>query len=168
MSLDAFIAGPNGEYDWIPSDETINFPAFLKKIDTVLIGRKTFEVAVREDPSAANPKMRTFVFSRTLKPADYPGVRIVTDNASFVVSSLRAETGKDIWLMGGGELFRTLLDARLVDTIEIGIVPILLGRGIRLLPEFLQSVPLKFRKSETFPSGIILMKYDVAYDSRIQ
>ena len=163
-SLDAFIAGPNGEYDWIPSDDAINFPAFFEKIDTVLMGRKTFEIAVSEDPSAANPSMRTFVFSRTLQPSEFPGVTIVGDNASSIVSSLRAETGKDIWLMGGGELFRCLLDYRLVDTVEIGVVPILLGRGIRLLPEFLKSIPLKFRKSEAFPSGIILLKYDVEYD----
>lgn len=149
MSLDAYIAGPAGEYDWIIMDPTIDFGAFYKTIDTVLMGRRTFEIAQRLGPS---PGMRTYVFSRTLRAHDYPNVTIVADAAS-TVAVLRAEAGKDIWLMGGGVLFRSLVEAGLVDTVEVGVVPILLGQGVPLLPPLPRSVHLALTDSEPYSSG---------------
>lgn len=161
MSLDAHIAGPNDEYDWIVMDPAINFNAFFKTIDTVLIGRRTYEIALRDHSSAGMPGMRTYVFSRTLRPEEHPDVTIVAENAAATVSALRDEDGKDIWLMGGGDLFRCLLDEGLVDTVEVGVVPVLLGRGIPLLPQIPRSTRLELTKQETFPSGIVLLKYAV-------
>jgi dihydrofolate reductase len=163
-SLDGFIAGPNGEFDWIPMDPTIDFGAFYSTIDTVLMGRGTYEIVQMakekgEAPPDAAP--RSYVFSRTLKPEDHPEVTVVADDAAGVVSRLKEEEGKDIWLMGGGILFRSLLDAGLVDTVEVGIVPILLGSGIPLLPPGETPARLEHAKSETFPSGIMLVKYRV-------
>jgi dihydrofolate reductase len=163
-SLDGFIAGPNGEFDWIPMDPTIDFAAFYSTIDTVLMGRGTYEIVQMqkeqgEAPPDASP--RSYVFSRTLKSEDHPDVTVVSDDAAGVVAGLREEEGKDIWLMGGGILFRSLLDAGLVDTVEVGIVPILLGSGIPLLPPGETRGHLEHVKSETFPSGIILVKYRV-------
>lgn len=161
MSLDAYIAGPAGEYDWILMDPAIDFGAFFKTIDTVLMGRRTFELALRQHGGPGLSGMRTYVFSRTLRPEDFPDVTIVADDAGSRVASLRAEPGKDIWLMGGGDLFRSLLHAGVVDTVEVGVVPVLLGQGIPLLPHLPTSVRLELTRAEPFPSGIVLLRYAV-------
>jgi dihydrofolate reductase len=106
------------------------------------------------------PKMRTYVFSSTLSAEDHADVTIVTD-AAATVAALRAEEGKDIWLMGGGVLFRSLIEADLVDTVEIGVVPILLGQGIPLLPTLPRSVKLELTDSQIYPSGIAMLRYAV-------
>jgi dihydrofolate reductase len=145
-------------------DPTIDFGAFYSTIDTVLMGRGTYEIVqMQKEQGEAPPDTapRSYVFSRTLKPEDHPDVTIVSDDAGGVVARLKEEEGKDIWLMGGGILFRSLLDAGLVDTVEVGIVPILLGSGIPLLPPGELRGQLEHVKSETFPSGIILVKYRV-------
>jgi len=109
VSLDGFIAGPNGEYDWIIMDPSIDFEGFFKEFDTLVMGGRTFEVA----GGGSTPEMRTIVCSKTLRASDHPKVT-VTDDAVGTVSKLKATAGKDIWLFGGGGLFRSLLDAKLV------------------------------------------------------
>lgn len=161
ISLDGYIAGPNGEHDWIIMDPAIDFASFFKAFDTVLLGRRTFEMALRHGPQATVPDMRAFVFSRTLRAQDYPDVTIVADEAAATVADLRSGTGKDIWLMGGGVLFRSLLDARLVDTVEVAVVPILLGQGIPFLPPPSRTARLDHTRTETFPSGIVSVAYTV-------
>jgi dihydrofolate reductase len=161
MSLDGFIAGPNGEFDWIVMDPAIDFGAFFGTIDTVLMGRRTYELTLMQGPEGAMPGMRRYVFSRTLRAADHPNVTIVAHDAGGAVDALRAEHGKDIWLMGGGVLFRSLLDAGVVDTVEVGVVPVLLGQGIPLLPGASATTALELTKTETFPSGILRLKYAV-------
>src|SRR5215217_1680370 len=101
-SLDGYIAGPNGEYDWIVMDPEIDFEAVFSQFDTLLMGRRTFEVVGR-----GSPGMKTFVFSRSLRQEDYPGVTIVSEHVKETLDDLRAQPGKDIWLFGGGELFRS-------------------------------------------------------------
>jgi dihydrofolate reductase len=161
MSLDGFIADPRGGYDWIIMDPAIDFGAFLSTVDTVLMGRRTFELTRRQGPEGAMPGMRRYVFSRTLRPADYPDVTVVADDAPAAIDALRAEDGKDIWLMGGGVLFKSLLEAGVVDTVEVGVIPVLLGDGIPMLPGASGSTRLVLTKAESFPSGIILLKYAV-------
>src|SRR5437588_5708298 len=136
MSLDGYVAGPKGEADWIIMDPEIDFRALFAQFDTVLIGRRTFEGMARgkKKKAGAMPGMKTLVFSRTLRQRDYPKVTIVAENAEETLSALRAEPGKDIWLFGGGLLFRSLLDAGLVDTVEVAMMPVLLGGGIPLFP----------------------------------
>src|SRR5262249_13421598 len=112
-SLDGYVADQEGGYDWIVKEPAIDFAAFYKTIDTVLMGRKTFEVALHQGPKGGMPGMRVYVFSRTLRAQDYPDVTVVADDAAATVAALRAEDGKDIWLMGGGVLFRSLLGAGL-------------------------------------------------------
>src|SRR5688500_10985866 len=124
VSLDGFIAGPNGEADWIVMEEEVDFVSFFKQFDTVLMGRKTYDVA-QKGMGAEMPGMHTIAFSRTIPPAASK-VEFVND-AVKTVSDLKAKPGKDMWLFGGGQLFRSLLDAKLVDTIEVGIMPILLS-----------------------------------------
>src|SRR5262245_59119925 len=112
MSLDGYVAGPNGEADWIIMDPEFDFRSLMSRFDTVLMGRKTFEVARAHGGGAAMPGTKSIVVSRTLRPQDHPDVAIIGDNLNESVGRLRAEPGKDIWLFGGGELFRSLLAAK--------------------------------------------------------
>lgn len=161
MSLDGYIAGPNGEYDWIVMDPDIDFAGLMKQFDTFLIGRKTFEAMVRAGNHAPPPGIRYVVFSRTLNPADYARVTVERD-AEHVVAGLRATPGKDIALYGGGELFRSLLAAGLVDRVEVSLVPVLLGGGIPLLPSPAGRARLALRKHQVYPTTrTIGLEYDV-------
>ena len=161
-SLDGFIAGPLGDYDWIVMDPAIDFAALFAQFDTLVMGRKTFEVMQQGQGGAGEmPGLQVVVFSRTLAASDYPAVTIVKDDPARYVRELKLREGKDIWLFGGGELFRLLLDAWLVDTIEVGLMPILLSEGIPLLPPGRRSPPLKLTKSDTLQSGIVMLSYDV-------
>ena len=163
MSLDGFIAGPNGEFDWIVMDPDVDFAATFRDFDTVLLGRKTYEFT-REHagPSMSDMNMRTFVFSRTLQQKDCEGVTIVRDPVE-TLQSLRRQPGKDIWLFGGGVLFKSLLDLRLVDSVEVAIVPILLGGGIRLLPTPAAQTMLRLQKHEVYAkTGTVSLEYAVA------
>jgi dihydrofolate reductase len=161
VSLDGFIAGPNGEYDWIVMDPSIDFAAMYKEYDTAVMGRKTYQLVTAQGGHGAMPGLDVVVFSRTLPPATYPGVRIVNDDPSDVVAALKAKPGRDIWLFGGGALFRSLLDAGLVDTVEVAVVPVLLGSGVPLLPRG-ASTKLVLADQKTLPSsGIVALSYSV-------
>jgi len=158
-SLDGYIAGPNGEADWIVRDPAFDFRAFYRQFDTMLVGRRTFEAA----PSAFRiPGMQTFVLSRTLRQRDYPDVNIIGEKCEEALAILRAkETGKDIWLFGGGLLFRSLLEAKLVDAVEVAVSPVLLGGGIPLLPPPANQVKLKLTGHKFFQTGIVGLEYAV-------
>ena len=161
MSLDGYIAGPGGEYDWIIMDPEIDFGALYAQFDVVLMGRATFEMNASQMSGGGMPGMRVIVCSRTLQAADYPGVTIV-DDAAAVVTGLKNQEGKDIWLMGGGALFHRLLEARLVDTVEIGLIPVLLGGGIPMLPPPCRKVKLELTSNKALSTGIVLLTYNVA------
>jgi dihydrofolate reductase len=157
-SLDGYIAGPNGEFDWIIQDPEIDFGALFAQFDTFLIGRRTFEAM------AGGPKLdgKVIVFSRTLRQEDHPDVTIVAGNEREILDGLRKEPGKDIWLFGGGELFRSLLDAGLVDTVEVAVIPILLGGGIPLLPPPAQAAKLRLTGRRVYEAtGIVSLQYEV-------
>lgn len=160
MSLDGFIAGPEGEYDWIPNEPEIDWTAFMDRFDTALMGRRSYDAA-RSMPGAM-PKMPVYVFSRTMRQQDHPKVTVVRDRVDETIAELRAKPGKEIWLFGGGDLFRSLLSRGFVDVIEIGLVPILLGKGIRFLTESASSVHLKLTDTHRYPSsGIVMLTYEV-------
>jgi dihydrofolate reductase len=161
MSLDGFIAGPNGEYDWIVSDPGIDFGAIWARFDTLLMGRRTFEVARVRAAQWPDLGHRWIVVSRTLKSEDHPGVMILSSGIAEVVASLKAQSGKDIWLFGGGVLFRYLLDAGLVDTVEVVVMPVLLGSGTQLLPEGRRQ-SLRLEESKALPSSILMLTYSVS------
>jgi dihydrofolate reductase len=163
MSMDGFVAGPNGEHDWIVMDPAFDFEGYVKEFDTILMGRRTFEIA-GAGGGASMPGVRTIVCSRTLRPADHPKTTIA-DDAVDIVQTLKREGGKDIWLFGGGSLFRSLLDAELVDTIEVAVMPIALSQGIPLLPAGDRSPQLRLLASKALPSGILTLNYSILYTS---
>lgn len=161
VSLDGFIAGPNGEYDWIVADPSIDFAAMYKQFDTAVMGRKTYQLLIAQGGHGAMPGLDVVVFSRTLPPATYPGVRIVRDDPAKVVAALKAKPGRDIWLFGGGALFRSLLDAGLVDTVEVAVAPVLLGSGIPLLPPGASTKLILGDQKTLRASGIMALSYSV-------
>jgi dihydrofolate reductase len=124
MSLDGYIAGPKGEVDWILMDPEIDFGALFAQFDTFIMGRRTFETAGAMATSESRAK--TFVFSRSLEPKNHPKVTVVPNVSQAAVAPIRAQAAKDIWLFGGGLLFRSFLDAGLVDAVEVAIIPVLL------------------------------------------
>lgn len=162
MSLDGFIADVDGGYDWIVPESTIDFEAYLTKIDALVMGRGTYEITQTTPEGGAVLEGReVYVVSTTLAPEDHPDVTIISEDVEARVAELKARGGKDIWLYGGGVLFRALLEAGLVDRVEVGVVPVLLGQGIPVLPGLDGVASLELHSSETFPSGIALLKYDV-------
>ena len=162
MSLDGYIAGPNGEADWIVHDPEIDFKEIFSRFDTLLVGRKTYEAMLKMGGGGGSmPGVKSYVISRTMKPSDHPKVTIVPD-VGPLVTKLKAEPGKDIWLFGGGELFRSMLDAGLVDGVDAAIVPVLLGGGIPFLPSPAQRAKLKLRNRRIYEkSGIVALEYEV-------
>jgi dihydrofolate reductase len=162
VSLDGFIAGPKGEYDWIVMDPAIDFAAMYRDYDTAVMGRKTYDVmAAMGGEQPAMPGIEVVVFSKSLEPVKRPAFRIVPDDPVKVVKALKKKPGKDIWLFGGGALFRTLLDAGLVDTVEIAVNPVLLGEGIPLLPPGSRAT-LTLSDHKVLPkSGIVALAYSV-------
>jgi len=159
-SLDGYIAGPKGEADWIIMNPEIDFRALFEQFDTFLLGRRTFEMMARAG-RGETPGMKTFVFSRTLRQQDCPGVTVVAEKSEETVAALRAEPGKDIWLFGGGSLFRSLLNAGLVDTVEVAIIPVLLGGGIPLLAPPASQTKLNLTSHKVYQTGIISLEYAV-------
>ncbi len=162
MSLDGYIAGPNGENDWIIMDPDINFNAFISQYDTLLIGRGTYEPMV-ESGRVGMPGMKAYVISTTLRQEDHPHVTIINENVNERVAALREEAGKDIWLFGGGILFQSLLDAGLVDGVEVAIIPVILGEGIPLLPSALNHAKLQLTSHRIYEkTGTVLLTYTVS------
>ncbi|MGD8277053.1 MAG: dihydrofolate reductase family protein [Gemmatimonadota bacterium] len=158
-SLDGFIAGPDGEYDWIITDPEIDFAALFDRFDTFLMGRRTWASM----PAGGMDGMtgRVLVFSRTLRQEDHPEVTIVSADTDATIAALRAETGKDIWLFGGGVLFRSLLERGHVDAVEVAVIPVLLGDGIPLLPGPSLRRSLALTAHKRYPSGIVILEYTV-------
>ncbi|MCC7181671.1 MAG: dihydrofolate reductase [Acidobacteria bacterium] len=162
MSLDGYIAGPNGEYDWIVMDPDIDFAGLMGRFDTFLIGRKTFQAMQKMgDAAPPAPGIRNIVFSRTLGPGDCPQATRSGD-AERMVAELRAQPGKDIALFGGGELFRSLLAAGLVDEVHFHIVPVLLGGGIPLLPSPADRATLRLTSHRVYEkTGTMGLEYEI-------
>lgn len=174
VSLDGFLAGPREEIDWLRHgpDVTEVIRKYWKNVDTVLMGRKTWEFAARQKPPAKKtteskasrpkpPSIRTYVFSRALTSIEDPSAELVNADAPAFVRELKGGPGKEICLMGGGELATSLFAANLVDRVGLNIHPILLGSGIPTFHDPGHRVQLKLTESRVISGGCILANYDV-------
>ncbi|HYC32353.1 MAG TPA: dihydrofolate reductase family protein [Gemmatimonadales bacterium] len=161
-SLDGYIAGPRGEVDWIPHDPAVDFTKVYQAFDTVLLGRRTYELTRQPGAPPWPQAWQIFVFSRTLAPEEHPGITVVRAEAGARVAALRAASGLDIWLFGGGSLFRSLLGAKQVDLVEVLVVPVLLGGGIPLLERDASLTRLVLEQVERYPSGMLDVRYRVS------
>ena len=164
MSLDGYIADPGGGFDWIVMDPEIDFAQMMARYDAVLMGRGTYEVlkSMGEGGLDSMAGVATIVVSQTLKQADHPDVRIVSEDWEEAVRQLLEAPGKDIWLFGGGKLFGSVLNAGLVDSVEVGVIPVLLGGGIPLLDPPAKRFRLELTNHRLYAnSGIVILEYDV-------
>jgi dihydrofolate reductase len=158
-SLDGYIAGPNGEIDWIVQDPTLPMSMYQTS-DTVLLGRRTYEMTLQPGVPGWPKGWRIYVFSRTLRPESHRGVTVVNANAGAVLRALRAESGRDIWLFGGASLFATALAERAVDRVDVAVMPVLLGGGLPVAPGAART-RLQLAESHAYPSGIVDLRYTV-------
>jgi dihydrofolate reductase len=164
-SADGYIARPDGDLEWLTSRPApkgfYGMNAFMRTIDTMLLGRKTCEVSLRMG-GKFDSKSRTIVFSRHEPPPDAPsGVEFVNDSIGPFVSRLREQPGKDIWLMGGGELIASFLDEQAIDEFVISVVPVFIGDGIPLIARRHRHVPLDLLSTERFEDGLVQLRYGV-------
>lgn len=164
-TLDGFIAGKDGEIDWLHFSKDVSqiMRDYWRSIDTILMGRKTWDQAVRMGGGKSSPGMQTFVFSRTLKSIDADGVELVRDDAANVVRDLRAGQGKGICMMGGGDLARSLFAADLIDEVGLNVHPVLLGAGIPLFTDAGRRVPLELISSRCIAGGCVYSIYRVRH-----
>ena len=164
-SADGYIARPDGDLEWLTSrpkpEGFYGMNAFMNSIDTKLLGRKTYEMS-RRMGAKFDSKNRTIVFSHNPRPADAPaGVEFVNGAIGQFVSRLREEPGKDIWLMGGGELIASFLDEQAIDEFVITVAPVFIGDGIPLIARRHRHVPLDLQSVERFDDGVVQLRYRV-------
>jgi dihydrofolate reductase len=164
-SLDNYIARKDNGVDWLQwSDEVGAITGeFWKTIDTVLMGRKTYEIAAASgmaSDSDDDSGMKSYIFSRTMKEAP-KGAEIVSENAAEFVRDLKGREGKGICVMGGGELARSLFDANVIDEVAVNIHPVLLGSGIPLFHELQRQIDLELVENKVLSGGCVLLTYRV-------
>jgi dihydrofolate reductase len=160
-SLDGYIAGPRGEYDWIPMDPDIDFAAMYAGFSGLVMGRVSYDVFTATG-GAVGVELPTYVCSRTLPEGDRNDVMVLRDAVPAVRALKEGGDGKPLWLWGGGTLFRELAGVGLVDGVDVAIVPILLGGGLQLLPAPAARLPLRLRRHTLYPkTGILFLEYDV-------
>lgn len=160
MSLDGYIADANDGYDWIVMDPDIDFEELSSQFDTYIMGRRTFEVVGGGSPS--QPGDRQYIFSNSLKQSEHSRLQIVSEDWIEAVQALRAEPGKDIWLFSGGRLFGSLCNEGLVDTVEVSVIPVLLGEGVPLVAGLSRQMKLIHKEQRIFEkTGTALLVYEV-------
>ena len=159
MSLDGYIAGPNGESDWITVDPDIDFGSLMDTFDTIFVGRNTYEATKQLGGGPAMPGVMLYVFSNTLRPTECPDATLSNDPVQ-TVAALKSKPGKDIWLFGGGVLFRSFLELGLVDSVEVAIIPVLLGGGVPLLPHPAKESKLRLVRHQIYEkTGTVSLEY---------
>ena len=168
-SADGYIARPDGDLEWLTSRPApkgfYGINAFMKTVDTMVMGRLTYEAGLGLG-AKFDPRSRTLVFTRRPPPADVPaGVEFVSDAIGPFVERLREHPGKDIWLMGGGDLIASFLDAQAIDEFVVSVVPVFIGDGIPLIARRPRHVPLRLQSTERFDDGLVQLHYGVQNQS---
>jgi dihydrofolate reductase len=170
-SLDGFIATRDGGVDWLHwSDDASKIMAeYWGSTDTLVMGRKTWDVSVAMNPAAAGSGMsgmQTFVFSRTLQRIDAPGVQLVSDDAGGFVRALKKKRGKDIIVLGGGDFARSLFEADVIDEVGLNVHPVLLGSGVPFFLDAKRRISLTLTRCREIHGGCVLMDYAVKHPRR--
>ena len=165
VSLDGFIEGPNGEYDWCFTDQDYGMRDFFKRIDTIFIGRKTYEMTMKADNDSTEnngpfSKIKQYVFSNTLKSVDKKSV-LINGKIETKVSKIKKEKGKDIWLFGGAGLTTSFINKNLIDEIMLAVHPILLGAGKPLFKDIEKRVELTLIDTKRFTTGLVQLTYEL-------
>ncbi len=162
-SIDGFIAHEDGSFDgFLPEGESVtDYLESLKEFDVVLMGRKTYEVGLKEGKTDPYPTMKSYVFSRTMKESPDKRVEIVSDNVGELVKNLKDETGKAIYLCGGSQLATTLFEENLIDEIILKVNPFLMGSGIPLFARAIAQTALELTDSKIYENGVVLLHYQV-------
>jgi dihydrofolate reductase len=169
-SVDGYIARLDGDLKWLTSrpapEGFYGMSDFMRSIDTKVLGRKTYEVSLRLG-ARFDTKNPTIVFSRHAPPLNTPsGVEFVSEAIGPLVSRLRKQPGKDIWLMGGGEIIASFLDEQAIDEFVISVVPVFIGEGIPLIARRHRDVPLELQSVQRFDDGLVQLHYRVQKHAR--
>ncbi len=160
VSLDGYIEGPNAEYDWCFTDQDYGLSDFFKRIDSVFMGRRSYELTLSMGNSAMAgvPKFTNYIFSRTLTQVR-TGEVLIRENIREEVEKIKNEEGKDIWLFGGADLTTTLLNLNLVDEIQMAVHPVILGAGKPLFQGITNRLHLKLVDCKEYSSGLVALTY---------
>jgi dihydrofolate reductase len=174
-SADGYIARPNGDVEWLnrrPSNVDYGMKAFYRTIDTILMGRKTYDWALayqkkhRIKGSMFDKNLANYVFSRKPPKKAAEGVEFVTTPVKAFARRLRAKAGKNIWMMGGGELIASFLDAGEIDEFDIHVIPTLIGKGIPLIAPKRRDIELELRAVRKYSDGSVRLRYEVEGNRR--
>lgn len=161
VSLDGFIEGANGEYDWCLTDQDYGFSDFFKRVDTIFVGRKTYEMSLGMEGGAAGfPKFKEYIFSTTFDKVK-DGATLIKDNIKNEVEKIKKDKGKDIWLFGGAGLTTSLMNLGLVDELSLALHPILLGHGKPLFNNIKDRIKLTLVDTKTYSSGLVSLTYNI-------
>jgi len=161
ISLDGYIARPDGSVDFLFMPKDYSMAAFFKRIDTAVMGRKTYEMGLKLSGGRfSSPGMKCFVFSQTLPAGEQNGALITAESPKQFIEKLCKNKGKDIWLMGGGELTREFLREDLVDELYLGVVPVVIGAGIPAFPAAFPQREFTLVENKTFSKGLIALRYE--------
>ena len=163
ISLDGYIARPDGSVDFLFMPKDYSMGPFFKRIDAAVMGRKSYEMGLKlGGGKISSYGMKCYVFSKTLGSVVHEDFVIVKEPAKSFMEVLKKKKGKDIWLMGGGELTRSFLQDDLVDELYLGVVPVLIGEGIAAFPGGFPQRKFKLTENKTFSQGLITLKYERA------
>jgi dihydrofolate reductase len=159
VSLDGYIEGPNGEYDWCFTDQDYGLSDFFKRVDTIFMGRKSYEVAQSTEGQNPWEGMTTYVFSNTLREVKGKNVRLLSGDTEEEVRKVRSQSGRDIWLFGGAELTTFFINRGLVDELWLSVHPILLGAGKPLFQNIHERKNLKLAAHKVYDTGLVSLIY---------
>jgi dihydrofolate reductase len=163
VSLDGFIEGPKGEFDWCFTDQDYGMNQFLRRIDTIFFGRKSYEMLLAYEANPYPDKMK-YVFSRNLQ-ATTTQTEVISDNTVETAAAIRSQAGKDIWLFGGADLTTSFMNANLVDELQLAIHPVVLGQGKPLFAGIKERKHFRLTDTITYDSGLVQLFYESTYSA---
>ena len=169
-SADGYIARPNGDVEWLNRRAHLDYGIgkFYRTIDTILYGRKTYDWGIAYQKKAGSKQsifdknVANYIFSRKPPKKTVPEVEFVSEPVKAFARCLRSKPGKHIWMMGGGELIASFLDAGEIDEFHINVIPVFIGKGIPLIARRHRDIPLDLLSSRKFPDGVVQLHYKVA------